>query len=100
MEMNYFTVVLCAALFIGVGIPAGIYLLARRGKGVAEFDVLSQVMRKSRQAWRADEDMMQELSRAVSGLKHSEATDLSGITGSPQDMEDGAPLTPDNKTRN
>jgi hypothetical protein len=76
MEMTYFTVVLCAALFIGVGIPAGIYLLARRGKGVAEFDVLSQIMRKSRQSWRVDEDLMQELSQAVSNLDKKSASDL------------------------
>jgi hypothetical protein len=92
MEMTYFTVVLCAALFIGVGIPAGIYLLARRGKGVAEFDVLSQVMRKSRQAWRADEDLMHELSQAVSDLNKNSVGDLPGSTRGLQDEEHRSPL--------
>jgi hypothetical protein len=91
MEMTYFTVVLCGALFIGVGIPAGIYLLARRGKGVAEFDVLSQVMRKSRQAWRADEDLMQELSRAVTELNKNDAGELTGLSGTSQDLENDPP---------
>lgn len=94
MEMTYFSVVLCGALFIGVGIPAGIYLLARRGKGVAEFDVLSQIMRKSRQSWRADEDQMRELSRAVSGLNEKDASELSGLMGSSQDVENVSPQKP------
>jgi hypothetical protein len=91
MDMTYFTVVLCAALFIGLGIPAGIYLLARRGKGVAEFDVLSQIMGKSRQAWRADENQMQELSRAVSALKGDKGDNLSTHRGSSQDLDDNSP---------
>jgi hypothetical protein len=92
MEMTYFTVVLCAALFIGVGIPAGIYLLARRGKGVAEFDVLSQIMHKSRQSWRVDEDLMQELSQAVSNLNKISASDLPGNPPGSQDEENGSNL--------
>jgi hypothetical protein len=92
MEMTYFTVVLCAALLIGLGIPTGIYMLARRGKGVAEFDVLSQVMRKSRQVWGADENQMQELSRAVSALKEDEGIDLPTLGGNSQAAEDSSPL--------
>jgi hypothetical protein len=86
MGMTYFSVVLCGALFIGVGIPIGIYLFARRGEGVAEFDVLSQLMRKSRQSWRADENLMQELSREVSKLDKNDSHDVFTPTNSAEDV--------------
>lgn len=68
MEMTYFSVIICGAMLVGIVIPLGIYLLTRKNTGVAEFDVFSQVMRNSRQAWRRDEEVMQELSEAVSVL--------------------------------
>ena len=68
MEMTYFSLIICGALLVGIAIPLGIYLLTRKRTGVAEFDVFSQVIRKSRHAWRRDEDLMQELSQAISVL--------------------------------
>jgi hypothetical protein len=93
VEIDYFTIILCGAVFIGVGIPAGIYLLARRRKGLAEFDVFAQLMSKSRQAWRADEGLMQELSQAVSVLRGE--SELSGETDSTKAVDEGSSLTRD-----
>jgi hypothetical protein len=69
MEMTYFTLILCAAVLVGLGLPGLIYFSARKKKGVNEFDVFSRMMQKYRQAWTADQDEMQELSRRVEMLQ-------------------------------
>ena len=76
MEMTYFGVIICGALLVGIVIPLGIYLLTRRNTGMAEFDVFYQVMRKSRQAWREDDDLLQELSEAVSDLGQGQGNEI------------------------
>jgi hypothetical protein len=69
MEMTYFTLILCAALLVGLGLPGLIYFSSRKKKGINEYDVLNRMMRKYRQAWTADQDEMQELSRQVEILQ-------------------------------
>jgi hypothetical protein len=76
MEMTYFTLILCAALLVGLGLPGLIYFSSRKKKGVNEYDVFSRVMEKYRQAWTADQDEMQELSRQVESLQVKRARNL------------------------
>jgi hypothetical protein len=49
MEMTYFTLILCAALLVGLGLPGLIYFSSRKKKGINEYDVLNRMMRKYRQ---------------------------------------------------
>ncbi len=80
MEMTYFTLILCAALLVGLGLPGLIYFSSRKKKGVNEYDVFSRVMQRYRQAWTADQDEIQELSRQVEVLQRGRAPDA-GSTG-------------------
>jgi hypothetical protein len=81
MEMTYFTLILCAALLVGLGLPGLIYFSARKKKGVNEYDVFNRVMQKSRQAWTEDQNEMQELSRKVAHLKSGRPRDQHGLEG-------------------
>jgi hypothetical protein len=80
MEMTYFTLILCAALLVGLGLPGLIYFSSRRKKGINEYDVFTRLMKKYRQAWTADQDEMQELSRKVE-LILTKRTQDSGSAG-------------------
>jgi hypothetical protein len=82
MEMTYFTLILCAALLVGLGLPGLIYFSARKKQGVNEYDVFNRVMQKSRQAWTEDQNEMQELSRKVAHLQAGRSPDQ-------HELEDG-----------
>ena len=89
MEMTYFTLILCAAVLVGLGLPGLIYFSSRKKKGINEYDVFGQVMQRYRQAWTADQDQMQELTRQVEALRIKKSTEAeAGTPGKDRSVND------------
>jgi hypothetical protein len=84
--MTYFTLILCAALLVGLGLPGLIYFSSRRKKSINEYDVFTHLMSKYRQAWTADQDEMKELARQVEIL-HEKRSRNKGGSESGRDLE-------------
>lgn len=89
MEMTYFTLILCAALLVGIGLPGMIYFSSRKRKGVNEYDVFTHLMKRYRNAWTADQDEIRELSHQVEILREKRSLDnMSAPNGRGEDEQD------------
>ncbi len=66
------TLVLCVVLVLGLGVPASLYLSARRGGGAQQIELWKRAGDRARNPWKAEDDNLEELARKVDALKDDE----------------------------
>jgi hypothetical protein len=72
MDLTQFVLILCATIFIGVGIPAGLYFMFRRDNRAELIQIMQKTSREIRQPFKRDQEQMDELARRVAELKEKE----------------------------
>jgi hypothetical protein len=72
MDLTQFVLILCATIFIGVGIPAGLYFMFRRDNRAELIQIMQKTSREMRQPFKRDQEQMDELARRVAELKEKE----------------------------
>lgn len=64
--------VLCILLVLGLGVPASLYLTARRGQGLEQIELLKRAAKRARNPWQAEDDRLDKLARKVDELRPKE----------------------------
>ncbi len=64
--------VLCIVLVLGLGLPASIYLAARRGESLDQIELFKRAANRARNPWQPEDDDLNELARKVEELRDRE----------------------------
>lgn len=76
MDPNRIFLVVCATLFIVIGINAAIYVSLNRKNTVGQIELLRKAAHRARDPWGPENTDLKELSRLVSELKDSEGASI------------------------
>lgn len=68
MEPTRLFLIVCATIFIGVGIPAGLYFMLRRENRSGFMQIMQKSASELRQPFKKDQDNIDELARRVAEL--------------------------------
>jgi hypothetical protein len=70
MEPARLFLIVCATIFIGIGIPAGLYFMLRQENRSGFLQIMQKTASEVRQPFKKDQEQMDELARRVADLKN------------------------------